>query len=81
MLKAYPLVIDKILLKDLMKLKPTSVQDQGQAQQMKAQPQQDNVNLSDSQKKVNWQKQQQDLFNQKKHPSQSQGIMQDCLFH
>jgi len=52
---------------DLKKMRQT-VQDQGQQQQMTAQPKK-NVpgggNLSDSEKKVNWQKQQQDMFNQK----------------
>ncbi len=48
-----------------------TVQDQGQQQQMTAQP--GGANLSDSEKKVNWQKQQQDMFNQKQS-GQPQGI-------
>ncbi len=48
-----------------------TVQDRGQQQQMTAQP--GGGNLSDSEKKVNWQKQQQDMFNQKQS-GQPQGI-------
>ena len=55
---------------DLKKMRQT-VQDQGQQQQMTAQP--GGGNLSDSEKKVNWQKQQQDMFN-KKQSGQPPGI-------